>query len=152
MERLRKLTFFSGNVPTTEELEHFKDARERVRLVIQARWAILGLLGAYGVYAYLFFRQSAEFFGLIRLHYAVPVAAFAFAVGYNAWYQYSCRWFSKIRALNQAQLLFDLLFVTVIVHYSGGAVSWFWAGTSTSSRPREPWPTAGCSPRSSTGS
>jgi diguanylate cyclase (GGDEF)-like protein len=29
--------------------------------------------------------------------------------------------------LNAIQLLSDLLFVTAVVHYSGGAVSWFWA-------------------------
>ena len=45
---------------------------------------------------------------------------------YNAFFLYSYRWFANIRPLNQIQLLLDLLFVTVVIHYSGGAVSWFW--------------------------
>jgi diguanylate cyclase (GGDEF)-like protein len=45
---------------------------------------------------------------------------------YNAFFLYSYQWFANIRPLNQIQLLLDLLFVTVVIHYSGGAVSWFW--------------------------
>ena len=45
---------------------------------------------------------------------------------YNAFFLYSYRWFANIRPLNQIQLLLDLLFVTVVIHFSGGAVSWFW--------------------------
>src|SRR5512141_2729378 len=45
---------------------------------------------------------------------------------YNAFFLYSHQWFANIRPLNQIQLLLDLLFVTVVIHYSGGAVSWFW--------------------------
>jgi diguanylate cyclase (GGDEF)-like protein len=33
---------------------------------------------------------------------------------------------SKLRSLNAIQLLSDLILVTVVVHFSGGAVSWFW--------------------------
>ncbi len=46
---------------------------------------------------------------------------------YNALLQYSYKWFARIRSLNKVQLLLDLLFITVVVHSSGGAVSWFWA-------------------------
>jgi diguanylate cyclase (GGDEF)-like protein len=45
---------------------------------------------------------------------------------YNAFFLYSYQWFANIRPLNQIQLLLDLLFVTVVIHFSGGAVSWFW--------------------------
>ncbi len=123
----RKLTYISGEVPTTEELELLKEATERVGLVIRVRWVILGILAVYGLYAYLFFRYtSADVARLTATHRVVPVLAFLAAVAYNAWYHYSYRWFSKIRSLNTAQLLFDLAFVTVLVHYSGSAVSWFW--------------------------
>jgi diguanylate cyclase (GGDEF)-like protein len=56
----------------------------------------------------------------------VAIIGFIFVAAYNAWYHYSYKWFIKIRPLNQAQLLFDLVFVTGLVHFSGGAVSWFW--------------------------
>jgi len=125
---LVKCGLISGDVPTTEELAWLKESRERVGMVIRARWAILAILAGYAVYAYFFFRHAtADALRITPLHQAIAVGAFLFAVAYNAWYQYTYRWFSRIRQLNQAQLLFDLVFVTVLVHFSGGAVSWFWA-------------------------
>jgi diguanylate cyclase (GGDEF)-like protein len=125
---LVKCGLIPDEVPTTEELAWLKESRERVGMVIRARWAILAILAGYAVYAYFFFRHaSADALRVTPLHKAVAAGAFLFAVAYNAWYQYTYRWFSRIRQLNQAQLLFDLVFVTVLVHFSGGAVSWFWA-------------------------
>jgi diguanylate cyclase (GGDEF)-like protein len=117
-----------GEVPTTEELAWLNEARDRVGMVIRARWIILGVLAAFGVYAYAFFQHgTADAQDVTPLHRNVAGLAFLFTAAYNAWYQFSYRWFSRIRALNQAQLLFDLVFVTVLLHFSGGAVSWFWA-------------------------
>ncbi|MDD5761892.1 MAG: GGDEF domain-containing protein [bacterium] len=127
-DMLVKWGMVPGEAPTTEELEWLKESRERVGMVIRARWAILAVLAGYAVYAYFFYlHATADALRVTPLHQAVAVGAFFFAVAYNAWYQYTYRWFSRIRQLNQAQLLFDLVFVTVIVHFSGGAVSWFWA-------------------------
>ena len=127
-DMLVKFGLISNEVPTTEELAWLKESRERVGLVIRARWAILAILAGYAAYSYFFFRHAtADALSVTPLHMAVAVGAFFFAVSYNAWYQYTYRWFSRIRQLNQAQLLFDLAFVTVLVHFSGGAVSWFWA-------------------------
>jgi diguanylate cyclase (GGDEF)-like protein len=118
----------SGEAPTAAELEWMKEARGRVGMVIRARWVILAVLAAYAVYVYLFFlHATADALNVTPMHRAVSVGAFLFAVAYNAWYQYTYRWFSRIRDLNKAQLLFDLVFVTAILHFSGGAVSWFWA-------------------------
>jgi len=125
---LVKSGWISGDVPTTEELAWLKESRERVGLIIRARWAVLAILAVYAVYTYFFFRHAtADALRVKPLHQVVAVGAFLFAVGYNAWYQYTYLWFSRIRQLNQAQLLFDLVFVTILVHFSGGAVSWFWA-------------------------
>ncbi|MFA6149569.1 MAG: GGDEF domain-containing protein [bacterium] len=127
-DMLVKWGMVSGEAPSTAELEWLKESRERVGMVIRARWAILAILAAYAVYAYFFYLHvTADALDVTPLHLAVAVGAFFFAVAYNAWYQYTYRAFSRIRQLNQAQLLFDLVFVTVIVHFSGGAVSWFWA-------------------------
>ena len=125
---LVKIGLISEVVPTTEELAWLKEARERVGLIIRLRWAVLAILAGYAVYTYFFFQHStADVLRVTELHKTVAVGAFLLAVAYNAWYQYTYQWFSRIRNLNQAQLLFDLVFVTVIVHFSGGAVSWFWA-------------------------
>lgn len=127
MERWKRMTYSAGDAPSTEELVLLKESRERVGLVIRARWAILAILAVYGLYVYFFFRhESADFSAVMPGHWMAALLAFLFVAAYNAWYQYSYRWFSRIRVFNQVQLLFDLLFVTVVVHFSGGAVSWFW--------------------------
>lgn len=127
MDRWKKMTYSAGDAPTTKELILLQESRERVGLVIRARWAILAILAFYALYAYFFFQHgSADFSDITPGHRLAALLAYLFAVAYNAWYHYSYRWFSKIRVLNQVQLLFDLLFVTVVVHFSGGAVSWFW--------------------------
>ena len=121
------MTFFSGDAPTTEELELFHEHRKRVGLVITARWILLGALTTYGVIASFFFRdKSADLEPLTTVHVIAPVAAVLFVAAYNALFQATYRWISQIRSLNQVQLLFDLILVTVVVHFSGGAVSWFW--------------------------
>ncbi|RMG60703.1 MAG: GGDEF domain-containing protein [Deltaproteobacteria bacterium] len=125
-EKVKKYSYISSDVPTTEELEALKQARERVFLVIKMRWMILAIFLIYGLYAGFFLRFESKY-EIGKIHKTVPVVAFLFAVAYNAWYHYSYRWFSRIRHLNLIQILFDMAVVTVIVHFSGGAVSWFWA-------------------------
>ncbi len=126
-EKLKRLTYISGEVPTSEELLLLNEARQRVGLVIRARWVLLGILAVYGLFIAAFYRHaSADAAGITPTHRIVAVAAFLFIAGYNAWYHYSYRWLVALRSLNQIQLLFDILFVTAVVHYSGGAVSWFW--------------------------
>ena len=127
MEQWKKLTFFSGDEPTSDELMMLKESRQRIEMVIRARWVILAILAAYGLFTFLFYRHAAaDVAALTPLHRSVAGGALLFVAAYNAWYQYSYQWFSRIRALNAVQLLFDLMFVTVIVHFSGGALSWFW--------------------------
>lgn len=128
LERLRGLAHAEGEVPTTEDLLLFSEARQRVGRVIKARWVLLGLLAAYGVFvAVLFGHPSADAEAVGWTHRVVAVGALLFGAGYNAWYHYSYRWFIRIRSLNQVQIVFDIVVVTAVVHYSGGAVSWFWA-------------------------
>jgi diguanylate cyclase (GGDEF)-like protein len=123
---IQKHTYLGSDVPTTEEIEAVQRTRERVLLVIKMRWVLLSLFALFGLYASYVYNQGGPE-GLSILHIAVPAAAFLSAIAYNGWYHYCHDWLSNYRRINLAQLLLDLLFVTVIVHYSGGAVSWFWA-------------------------
>lgn len=123
-----KMTYCSGDVPSTEDLVLLMESRKRVGLVIRARWVILAILTAYALYTYFFFQhESADHTAIMPGHRIAALLSYLFVAAYNAWCQYSYRWFSRIRVMNKAQLLFDMLFVTVVVHFSGGAVSWFWA-------------------------
>jgi len=126
-EKDRSLKFLSSDAPTTEELELFKESRERVGMVIRARWIILGILAVYGVVPYIAFRyHSVDPGDITTLQCVFPAIAWCVVATCNAFFLYFHQWFANIRPLNQIQLLLDLLFVTVVVHFSGGAVSWFW--------------------------
>jgi diguanylate cyclase (GGDEF)-like protein len=123
---IQKHTYLGSEIPTTEEIAAVKKTRERVLLVIKMRWVLLSLLAMFGLYAsYVYNRGGPE--GLSLLHVAVPAGAFLAAVTYNGWYHYCHDWLSNYRRINLAQLMLDLVFVSIIIHYSGGAVSWFWA-------------------------
>ena len=48
--------YVSGDAPTSVELEMLKEGRERVGLVIRARWIVLGILAAYGIIPFIYFQ------------------------------------------------------------------------------------------------
>jgi diguanylate cyclase (GGDEF)-like protein len=122
-----KLKYISTDAPTTDELELLNESNVRIAQVIRARWIILGILAAYGVVPYAIFNHySIDISSVDTLQFVFPVLAWCAMATYNAFFLYSYQWFANIRPLNQIQLLLDLLFVTVVIHYSGGAVSWFW--------------------------
>jgi diguanylate cyclase (GGDEF)-like protein len=124
---LSKLKYISTDAPTTDELELLNESGVRIAQVIQARWIVLGILAAYGVVPYVIFQHySIDLSSISTLQYVFPVLAWCAMATYNAFFLYSYQALANIRPLNQMQLLLDLLFVTVVIHYSGGAVSWFW--------------------------
>ena len=122
-----KLKYISTDAPTTDDLELLNESRVRIAQVIRARWIILGILAAYGVVPYILFQHySVDLSPVDTLQVVFPALALSAMAIYNAFFLYSYEWFANIRPLNQIQLLLDLLFVTVVIHFSGGAVSWFW--------------------------
>jgi diguanylate cyclase (GGDEF)-like protein len=121
------LKYISTDAPTTDELELLNKSRDRVVQIIRARWIILGILAAYAVVSYVIFHHySIDLSSVDTLQVVFPILAWCVMATYNAFFLYSYRWFANIRPLNQVQLLLDLLFVTIVIHFSGGAVSWFW--------------------------
>lgn len=122
-----KLKYVSTDAPTTDELELLNESRVRIAQVIRARWIILGILAVFAVVPYAIFQYySIDLDSVDTLQFVFPVLAWCAMATYNAFFLYFSRWFANIRPLNQIQLLLDLLFVTVVIHFSGGAVSWFW--------------------------
>lgn len=122
-----KLKYISTDAPTTDELELLNESRVRVAQIIRARWIILGILAVYGAVPYVIFHHySIDLSSVDTIQVVFPILAWCAMATYNTFFLYSYRWFANIRPLNQIQLLLDLLFVTVVIHFSGGAVSWFW--------------------------
>ncbi len=117
---------YSADGGSWQGIEAARKQSRASRMVIIARWFCIAMLAAYGAISAAFYAGSGDF-GLVTHNIAVPVLALGFAVGYNAWFHFSYEWFARFRYLPHAQLLFDLVVVTVVIHFSGGVVSWFWA-------------------------
>lgn len=110
--------------PTQSDIEALRANIERVGLVIRVRWVIVAALALFSVIAGLVYSVSMPLAELAA-NMTVPALALVFVLAYNAFYQRTYRKFGNIAYLNQAQLLFDIFVVTVLVYYSGGVASWF---------------------------
>jgi len=112
--------------PTRYDIEAMQANIERVGLVIRVRWALvvaLSIFSILGGWAYSLVIPAED----LAKNMAIPALALMFVLGYNVFYWKTYRRLGNIAVLNHAQLLFDALVVTVLVYYSGGAHSWFWA-------------------------
>ena len=110
--------------PTQYDIEALRANVERVGLVIRVRWAIVAILAVFSVVAAAVYGTSTEIDVLVK-NMTVPAIALVFVLLYNSFYQLTYRRASNIVFLNFAQLLFDIVVVTVLVYYSGGVYSWF---------------------------
>ena len=101
------------------------NCRERTRLVAIVRWLLLLVLALYGALAgstYLFSRygffitkEQTLLLALTLLSVLIYNLTFHFYRGEGA-----CSNFARL------QIILDLTAVTVLIHCSGGATSWFW--------------------------
>lgn len=110
--------------PTQYDIDALRANIERVGLVIRVRWAIVAMLAGFSVIAALVYGLSTDVEALLR-NMTVPAIALVFVLLYNSLYQATYRKVGNIAFLNHAQLLFDMIVVTVLVYYSGGVYSWF---------------------------
>lgn len=112
--------------PTRYDIEALRANIERVGLVIRVRWAIVALLAVFSAISVAVYSAEIPWAELIR-NMRVPALAVIFVVGYNTYYHLTYRRLGNIAFLNHAQLLFDVLVTAVLVYYSGGVNSWFYA-------------------------
>ncbi len=110
--------------PTQYDIEALRANTERVGLVIRVRWAIVVALAVFSVVASIVYGSATEF-GEFVSNLTIPAIALVFVLMYNGLYQSTYRKVGNVAFLNQAQLLFDMIVVTVLVYYSGGVYSWF---------------------------
>lgn len=113
---------FGRNREQEDSLEEFG----RIHLVTRARWMLLLLIGIYGIYAGGFFSFSRYGFFLNwaqLLFLGISVAA---VISYNYLYRHHFASFQNIPFAVHWQILLDIIFVSILIHFSGGAASWFW--------------------------
>ncbi|MBS3956892.1 MAG: GGDEF domain-containing protein [Clostridiales bacterium] len=112
--------------PTRYDIEALQANIERVGLVIRVRWAIVALLALFSAVSVSVYSLQFPWEELLT-NMRVPALAVVFVVAYNAYYHLTYRRLGNIAFLNHAQLLFDVLVTGVLVYYSGGVASWFYA-------------------------
>ncbi len=136
--------------PSQHDIEALRANIDRVGLVIRIRWVIVATLMVFSLVGGLVFTTTLTTDTFVD-NMRVPAVALVFVIAYNTYYQLTYRRFGNIAYLNQAQLLLDMVVATVLVYYSGGALSWFSSiyllfileGAFILPRPRHVWFLAG---------
>ena len=114
----------SGNLPVGNS--PWSDRGARARRVARARWGLLAVLGLYGLFAGGIFSVSTYGFFLSRTQLALLAGSVICVTAYNLVLQAGWLKTQEHRYVDHAQILLDLFFITVLIHLSGGAASWFW--------------------------
>jgi len=117
---------FSGQRNGRSSVALTEDA-VRNSLVARVRWLLLLFIGGYILSAGSVFLFSKYGFFLSTEQKAVLLLSVLSVICYNALYQFRYEKLRSFRFANHIQILLDILFVTAIIHVSGGVSSWFWA-------------------------
>lgn len=114
-----------GAIPL--ENEQFDELRRRSLLVVRTRWVLLLFVGLYCLIAASFFSFSRFGLFLSQSQLILLCGTFAAAVAFNLFlHRFLTTFTALLRILALGQTIVDLLFVTILIHTSGGAASWFW--------------------------
>ena len=110
------------------ELDSVKwaDAAWRTHLVARTRWVLLGLLSLYGLLAGCRFFYSEFGFFLSSSQVVFLLISVGSVIFYNFIFHNAYDKARKIPLIDHIQIILDIFFITVLVHFSGGAASWFW--------------------------
>lgn len=102
------------------------ERHERFLLIAKARWFFLGFVVIYGVGAGVgYFYSDYGWFLTTSQMIGVLVGLLAI-LAYNAVYYFNHERIAQRAWGDHLQVLLDYLCVTLLIHLSGGAASWFW--------------------------
>ncbi|MBT0894985.1 EAL domain-containing protein [Geobacter hydrogenophilus] len=110
-----------------KETQRLEEAKSRTHIVVRTRWILLLFVGVYCLMAGGFFYFSRFGLFLSPSQHILLLAALTAVVCYNLLLQFSLDRLARgFRLLNFLQIILDLVLVSVLIHTSGGAASWFW--------------------------
>jgi diguanylate cyclase (GGDEF)-like protein len=112
--------------PTQHDIEALDANIRRVGLVIRLRWVLVLVLALFSLAATGVYTTVITLEELMQ-NLVIPSMTLVFVLAYNSFYQVTYRRLGNVAFLNHAQLMFDILVVAVLIHYSGGVYSWFYA-------------------------
>lgn len=108
------------------EMERLGDRCTRIMLVARTRWIMLAVLALYGLFAAASYSMSSLGFCFSLDQTSFLLLSVGAVVLYNVALSRSCTILQRFTSLIYVQIGLDLLFVTVLIHLTGGIVSWFW--------------------------
>lgn len=107
-------------------MERLDDRCTRVLLVARTRWIMLAVLALYGVLAAASYSMSSLGFCFSLEQTSCLLLSVGAVVLYNVVLSRACSALRRFTCLLHVQVGLDLLCVTVLIHFTGGIVSWFW--------------------------
>lgn len=98
----------------------------RNALVARTRWVLLALLALYSLLAAGLYSFSIYGLFLSPVQKATLFGSLLAVAGYNLVFERWNKIFRRYRHVTVLQIFLDIIFVTILIHFSGGGVSWFW--------------------------
>ncbi len=105
---------------------NWADAAWRTQLVARTRWLLLGFFSLYGLLAGCRFFFSKFGFFLTSSQITFLLISVGSVISYNSVLHTAHDKVRKVPLVDHIQIVLDIFFITVLVHFSGGAASWFW--------------------------
>jgi diguanylate cyclase (GGDEF)-like protein/PAS domain S-box-containing protein len=126
MESLSNAIGVDSDAVLRQESEQLDDRCTRVRIVARTRWIMLAVVAVYAVCAAVGYSVSRFGFCFSANQTLFLLMTVCAIVVYNVILTRSCTAFRRFSSLIHIQIGLDILFVTVLIHFTGGIVSWFW--------------------------
>ncbi|RJQ31092.1 MAG: diguanylate cyclase [Actinobacteria bacterium] len=105
-------------------------AEQRLLLVIKSRWIVLGLLFVYGLITTFSYYKFYSFSAVLKISTMPLLVLLATALCNTAyhlsWHLLPDTWLPRIKYFIRTQLIVDTLVATLLIHFTGGVISWFW--------------------------
>lgn len=92
----------------------------------RTRWVMLLAILLYMLFAALSYKFSTVGFRFSTQQSIFLVLSIISILSYNTVLSSKCSFLQRVPCLAHLQVALDLFFVTVLIHFTGGVVSWFW--------------------------
>jgi len=110
--------------------EMMLQSEHRLLLVTKSRWFIIALLFFYGTAsAFSYYGNYSPDKILELIFWPASILCIVTLINcfyHFCWYRYPWMWVDRIKLFIRTQVILDALFVTLMVHFTGGVASWFW--------------------------
>lgn len=107
-------------------VQQLDDCCNRVAIVTKMRWIMLFGIAVYTLIAAISYSVSSIGFCFGRQQTTFLFLTIISIIIYNLVLSTRCSTLQKLPYLIHVQIGLDLIFVTVLIHFTGGVVSWFW--------------------------